>query len=89
MLPPMPRPADLPRLSRSAQRLASRASRDRNDGRSLLGIPEAAKFLKVSERTVYRLIHKGELRSIQIGPSGQLRIRPSDLDDFLDRNVVS
>jgi excisionase family DNA binding protein len=43
----------------------------------------------VSTRTVYRLVHAGELRSIRVGPRGMLRIRPSDLDDFLDRNVVS
>lgn len=79
--------AALPSLTRTEQRAAARASRERNDGRALFTIGRAADHIGKSTRTVYRMIHAGELRTIRVGRS--LRIRPSDLDDYLDRRVVS
>lgn len=85
----MPNPAALPPLSRTEQRAAGKASATRNDGRPLLNVDGAAGYIGKSKWTVYRLIHSGDLRAIRVGPRGTLRIRPGDLDDYLDRNVVS
>lgn len=83
----MPKTAALPTLSRAQKRAAARASSERNDGRDALTIPLAAKYLGVSERTMYRLVQRGDVRSVR--PSGSLRFRPADLDAYLDSHVVS
>jgi excisionase family DNA binding protein len=85
----MPNTANLPPLSRNEQRAAGRASADRNDGRKLLNVGGAATYIGKSKWTVYRLIHSGELRAIRVGDRGTLRIRPGDLDAYLDRHVIS
>jgi excisionase family DNA binding protein len=79
--------AQLPALSRNERTRAAKASRERNDGRPLLTIHDAAAHLGKSRDTVYRLIRTGDLRTILVG--GTLRIRPSDLDDYLDKHIVS
>ena len=48
---------------------------------SLLRTTEAAQILKISRRTLQRLIKRGELPVIRIG--GQIRIDPADLDRFI------
>jgi len=50
----------------------------------LLTIREVAKFLRVSERSVNRYIESGRLRASRIG---QWRIKQSDLDKFLKKNL--
>jgi excisionase family DNA binding protein len=40
-------------------------------------------YLKVTPRTIYRLIRTGELPAVRIGR--QWRFRRADLDDWLDR----
>jgi excisionase family DNA binding protein len=87
MVNPMPRIAQTANLNRNEKRAAIKASQDRNDGRPLLTVMEAAGHIKMSKRTIYRLIHSGQLRSIQV--SGRLRIRHSDLDDYLDNHITS
>lgn len=82
----MPR-ASLPPMNRSERRAAAEASRKRDDGRPLMTIPEAADYLGVARDSVYRFIRRGDLRSIMVG--NVLRIRPSDLDAFLENNIVS
>lgn len=47
----------------------------------LLTVDEAAKFLKVDPKTVYRLINDNELKAVLIGRV--YRIDPKDLQDFL------
>ncbi len=42
---------------------------------------EVADILRVSRRTVYRLIKSGKLKAVMIG---QWRIKAEDLDKFLD-----
>jgi excisionase family DNA binding protein len=74
-------------LTRTEQRAAARASRARNDGRALLTVAEAAVYLNVHIRTVRRIIASGELRSMLV--ESRRRIRPSDLDDYLDRRISS
>lgn len=50
---------------------------------TLLTLEEVAKRLNVSVATVRRLINDGELRAVKI--RFQLRVRPSDLEDYLSR----
>lgn len=86
-VPSVSRPAKLPPLSRAERQRAAQASRERSDGRNLLSVIDTAKYLGVDENTVYRLIHAGKLRSTKVG--ARLRLRPSDVDDYLDRNIGS
>lgn len=83
----MPRAAQLPNLSKNAQRSAARASRERDDGQPLKTVEETALHIHKSKHTVYRLIRNGDLRAIKV--EGTLRIRPGDLAAYLDRNVCS
>lgn len=48
-----------------------------------LGTREAAEELGISQRTLYRLIDEGAIVAYQIGRN--LRIRRSDLADYLER----
>ena len=56
-----------------------------------LGIPsfltteEVLTYLKVTPRTIYRLIRTGELPAVRIGR--QWRFRQNDLDAWLDRQA--
>src|SRR5690348_10010577 len=57
---------------------------DLNSGREeLLDIPAVAKLLRVSSRTVYRMIAKGngELRAIKVGR--RWRIRADEVENYL------
>jgi excisionase family DNA binding protein len=49
----------------------------------LLTTDEVLGYLKVTSRTIYRLIRIGELPAVRIGR--QWRIRRADLDRWLDR----
>jgi excisionase family DNA binding protein len=42
---------------------------------------EAARYLSISERSIYNMIERGELKAIKVGRSTRLRVR--DLDGFL------
>ena len=44
-------------------------------------------YLKVTPRTIYRLIRTGELPAVRIGR--QWRFRRADLDDWLERQRVT
>jgi excisionase family DNA binding protein len=46
-------------------------------------VSEAAREIRVSERTIRRAIASGELRALRLGENGRYRIRSTDLDDFL------
>jgi len=50
----------------------------------LLIIKEVAQILRVSERSVNRYIESGKLKASKIG---QWRIKQSDLDEFLEKNL--
>ncbi len=52
---------------------------------ALLRVSEAAEQLRLSERTLWRLTKAGELRTVRIGR--QVRIRPADLQAFVDSRV--
>jgi excisionase family DNA binding protein len=48
----------------------------------LLTVKQAANLLKVSDRTVRRLVYSGKLKQVRIGTA--LRIAPEDLTAFID-----
>jgi excisionase family DNA binding protein len=52
----------------------------------LYTIPETAKHLATSVDTVYRLIHDGAIRTVDIGRDGRSRFRISavQLQEFID-----
>ena len=54
----------------------------------LMTIKEVAAYLRVSEQTVYRLMRSGELPSIKISAKRFTRIRPGDLEEFIERHAV-
>ena len=59
---------------------------DSSAGRELLSFlttEEVLGYLKVTPRTIYRLIRTGELPAVRIGR--QWRFRRGDLDNWLDR----
>ena len=49
----------------------------------LLKVEEAAKRLQVCRATMFKLIGSGEIESVQIGRLR--RVRPSALDDYVNR----
>jgi excisionase family DNA binding protein len=51
----------------------------------LLTIPQAAKRLKVSRNTVYRLISAGELPAVTV--SSVQRVAEVDLQKYIERNT--
>lgn len=50
---------------------------------AFLTTEEVLGYLKVTPRTIYRLIRTGELPAVRIGR--QWRFRRADLDEWLDR----
>jgi len=48
-----------------------------------LTIKEVAKFLRVSERSIFRYISNGRLNGIKVG---YWRIAKKDLDNFIEKN---
>lgn len=55
---------------------------------NLLTIQEAADALKVSEATVRRLIKRGAFAAFKVGERGQLRIKASDLEEYVEAHRV-
>lgn len=51
-----------------------------------MGTPEAAEYLGVVLRTLYRLIDRGEVPAYKVGRV--IRVRQADLDAFLEANRV-
>jgi excisionase family DNA binding protein len=53
-------------------------------GTAALTIPEAARELRVSRSTVYRLIAAGKLRTTSVATKGiRLRVEPGDIAELL------
>ncbi|MGQ0570101.1 MAG: helix-turn-helix domain-containing protein [Armatimonadota bacterium] len=46
-------------------------------------VPEAARRLRVSPATIWRLIDGGRLRAYRVGPRG-IRIKPADLEALIE-----
>jgi len=51
----------------------------------ILTIKEVGKYLKVGERTAYRLAQEGTLPAFKVG--GSWRVRKADLDTWITRQV--
>ena len=49
----------------------------------LLSVQEAADYLRVSTRSIFRYIQSGRLRAFKIG---EWRIKQSDLEKFLNKH---
>ena len=47
---------------------------------------QVAEILKVSRRTVYRLVSEGELEAFRV--RGSLRVRQSDVDRYIRRQIA-
>jgi excisionase family DNA binding protein len=56
---------------------------DKADMQAFLTTEEVLSYLKITPRTIYRLIRDGELPAVRIGR--QWRFKKSDLEDWLDR----
>jgi PTS system nitrogen regulatory IIA component len=51
----------------------------------LLSLKQLAEYLQLSQRTVYRLLERGDLPAVKVG--GQWRFRRSTVDEWLDVNM--
>jgi len=51
----------------------------------LLNIKQLAEYLQLSQRTVYRLVERGDLPAVKVG--GQWRFRRATVDEWLDVNM--
>ncbi len=49
----------------------------------LLNVKQAQEILRISERTVFRLIKDGELKGFKVGR--EWRFEPSDIDAYIER----
>ncbi|MFN3167008.1 MAG: helix-turn-helix domain-containing protein [Phycisphaeraceae bacterium] len=54
---------------------------------SLMTYQEAAKVLGITDRTLWELVRKGELRNVRVGRS--VRIDPADLRQFIEDSKSS
>lgn len=54
----------------------------------LLTVQEVADMMKVSEKTVRRLIKRGDLAAYKVGERGQLRIKECDLEQYVEAKRV-
>lgn len=54
--------------------------------KKILRPDEAANFLRISRRSVYRLISSGELSAFKIG--GSLRITSQALNNFIEKQTA-
>jgi len=56
------------------------------DDSALMTVAEVASLMRVSNMTVYRVIHAGELRAVRIGRS--FRIWEKDVQRYLEESKV-
>ena len=70
-------------MQTEALKLTVTDSESRSQLSSFLTTEEVLAYLKVTPRTIYRLIRSGELPAVRIGR--QYRFRRADLDGWLDR----
>jgi excisionase family DNA binding protein len=47
-----------------------------------LTIGEVATYYRVSSQTVYRLVKRGEIHAVRLGPNGEWRIQKAGLTGF-------
>lgn len=51
-------------------------------------LAEVAEVLSTSERQVYALVRRGELKAIRIGGRGQWRVESSELEAYIERQYA-
>jgi len=51
-----------------------------------LTIKELAKYLNVTERTIYNLLERGELPGFKVGANW--RFRKEDIDKWIEENMI-
>lgn len=51
-------------------------------------IQEVADKMKVSNKTIRRLIKRGDLVAYRVGDRGQLRVKADDLEQYLEKQRV-
>lgn len=54
----------------------------------MLTIREVADKVRLSEKTIRRLIKRGELVAYRVGDRGQLRVKAADLERYLEGQRV-
>jgi excisionase family DNA binding protein len=54
----------------------------------LLTVPEVAEAMKVSAKTVRRLIKRGDLPAYRVGDRGQLRVEERELERYVESQRV-
>ena len=54
----------------------------------LLSIQEVAETMKVSEKTVRRLIKRGSIPAYKVGERGQLRVKKRDFEQYVEAQRV-
>lgn len=54
----------------------------------LLTVQEVADTMKVSEKTVRRLIKHGDLAAYRLGMRGQIRVKEYDLEQYVEAQRV-
>jgi excisionase family DNA binding protein len=57
-------------------------------GARLLRSKAAAKYLGVSDWTIRKLAHQGEIRYIQLTPRSPMLFDVADLDDWIEQNKL-
>ncbi len=58
----------------------------KSTGESWMGTPEAAEFLGVTLRTLYRFIDDGDIPAYKFGRV--IRVRRRDVEDFIERSRI-
>ena len=53
-----------------------------------LSIQEVANTMRVSDKTVRRMIKRGDLTAYKVGERGQLRIKERDLEQYIEGQRV-
>jgi len=54
----------------------------------LLTVQEVADAMRVSEKTVRRLIKRGDLPAYKVGDRGQLRVKERELEGYIEAQRV-
>jgi excisionase family DNA binding protein len=54
----------------------------------LFTIREVADVLQVSEKTIRRLVNRGDLVGFKVGDRGLVRVRAEDLEVYLERRRI-
>lgn len=54
----------------------------------LLTVPEVALAIRVSEKTVRRLIKRGDLQAYRLGERGQIRVDERELERYVESKRV-